>query len=158
MTLKQIFEELFADRGPLIAFFLVATTVVQVAPIKLNPWSGIVRWIGDKLNSGVIKKIGEVENKVDNIDARLNNHIKDSDEKDIRDRRQAILDFASSIIRGENYNREKFQFMITECDSYQKYCKDNDVINGVADASIREIRRVYDERLRNNSFLSDSGV
>ena len=157
MTLKQIFEELFADRGPLIALFLIATTLVQVAPLKINPWSAMFRWIGDKLNTGVITKINEVEKKVDNIESRLDKHIEDSNAAEIRARRQAILDFASSLIRGDNYNREKFEFMMKECDSYKKHCKENDIINGVADTSIQEIKRVYEEKYRTNGFLMEQG-
>lgn len=155
MSFKEIFEQLFADRGPIIAIFLIATTIIQIAPLKLNPWTALFRWIGNKLNTSVLDKIEEVEDKVDTIEGRLDSHIADSRVSEVRSRRQAILDFASSLIRGENFHKEKFEFMIAECDSYEKYCKDNNIINGVADTSIREIRRVHEERYRTNSFLPD---
>lgn len=157
MTLKDIFEALFKDRGPIIALFIVATTIIQIAPLEVNPWSAIFRWIGSKLNAGVLDKISQVEEKVDKIEGRLDKHIEDSNTAELRARRQAILDFASSLIRGDNYNREKFEFMINECDKYQTYCKENDILNGVADISIKEIRRVHQERYRTNSFLPDQG-
>lgn len=164
MTLKQIIEALFQDGGPIILLFVIATTLVQVAPIKINPWSAIVRWVGDRLNTSVVEKIDNLDSKVDKledkvekIEDRLDKHIEDSAKAEIRARRQAILDFASSLIRGDNYTREKFEFMVGECDSYKKYCADNEIINGVADASMREIKRVYEERYRTGSFLPDQG-
>lgn len=165
MTIKEIIEEIFADRGPLIALFIVATAIIQISPIKINPWSAMIKWIGKHLNTDVASKVDGVEAKVDGLDTRiadieerLNNHIADSEAADIRERRQAILDFASSLMRNTNYNREKFEFMMNECDSYQEYCRDNNIINGVADTSIGEIRRIYNERYRNNDFLIEQYV
>lgn len=148
MTIKEILEQLVADRGPIALLFIVAMTLVQISPIKINPWSAIVKWIGSNLNKEVIEK-------VDLIEKRLDEHIRMSDEADIRVRRTNILDFSSSVIRGVNYHREKFDFMIVECDNYEKYCKENHIINGVADASIAEIRRIYQEHLRNDDFLHE---
>lgn len=151
MTFQQIVEQLVADRGPIFAVFLAAITLVQIAPIKLNPWSYIFGWLGKQLNKEVIDKIDEVEK-------RLDTHIKDSDEAELKARRTNILDFSSSVIRGVNYHKEKFDFMITECDNYEKYCKENDITNGVAIASIAEIRRIYAERLRDDDFLREKAT
>lgn len=155
MTIKEILEMLFEDRGPIIMLFLIATTLVEIAPIKLNPWKKLLKWFGSLFNSDVMMKLTDVDHKVGDIETRLNDHIKASDEMDLKARRSAILDFASNLMRGQNYHKEKFEFMIRECDSYEKYCRDNGVINGVADASITEIRRIHAEKLRTNGFLSD---
>lgn len=149
MTLQEILEMIVADRGPIVLFLLLGMTCVQIAPIKLNPWDAVFRWLGKQINQEVIEKIDAVE-------ARLDAHIKESCESELRLRRTNILDFSSSVIRGVNYHREKFDFMIAECDSYEKYCASNGIKNGVAEASISEIRRIYQEHLRNNDFLTES--
>jgi len=146
MTIQQLMEMIVADRGPILLVFLIALTLLQIAPIKINPWSAILKWLGKQLNTDVIKKIDDVEK-------RLDEHVRDSMENELKARRVSILDFSSSIIRGVNYHREKFDFMIKECDSYEKYCKEHDIKNGVAEASITEIRRIYSEHLRNADFL-----
>ena len=46
--------------------------------------------------------------------------------------------------------------MINECDQYEKYIDENKIKNGVAEASIAEIRRIYQEHLRNHDFLVES--
>ena len=149
MTVKDLVELLSQDKGPILLTITIAMTVIQVIPqIKINPWSAIVRWIGRQLNE-------EVLDKIDTVERRLNDHIKDSEEQDLKTRRAAILDFSSSVIRGVNYHKEKFDFMIAECDSYEKYCNDNKIKNGVAEASIAEIRRIYKEHLRNDDFLRE---
>ena len=148
MTLKDILEMIVADRGPISLLFIVAMTILQIAPININPWSALFRWFGKQLNQDVIKDIDEVKQQ-------LNQHIKDSEESELKARRTTILDFGSSVIRGVNYHKEKFDFMINECDAYQEYCRKNNIQNGVAEASIAEIRRIYQDHLRNDDFLVD---
>lgn len=148
MTLHDLMKLLVEDRGPILLITCIALTLVQIAPIKINPWEAIFNWFGKQLNKEVITKI-------DSLEDRLNTHIKDSEETELRERRTNILDFSSSVLRGVNYHKEKFDFMIAECDSYEKYCAKNNIKNGVAEASIAEIRRIYQERLRSNDFLID---
>ena len=148
MTLKEILETLVEDRGPIVLCIVIVMSLVQVSPLKLDPWDALFAWIGRHLNKEVIEKIQSVE-------TRLDTHITEYQEIQLKNRRTNILDFSSSVIRGVNYHKEKFDFMIAECDSYEKYCKDNDIQNGVADASMAEIRRIYQERLRKGDFLSE---
>lgn len=151
MTLKDILESVLVDRGPIILFFIISMSIVQIAPIKINPWSAIFRWFGKQLNTEVIEK-------VDVIEERLDRHISESEENTLKARRARILDFASNIIKDMNYHKEKFDFIINECDSYQMYCNENNIADGVVDASIAEIRRIYQEHLRNNDFLSEKNL
>ena len=146
MTIQQLFEMIVQDREPIALIVLIAMTIIQVTPIKLNPWSAIFKWIGKQINKEVVEKI-------DVIEKRLDDHIENSTEAELKVRRMAILDFSSAILRRTNYHREKFDFMIKECDSYEAYCTENNIKNGVAEASIAEIRRVYQEHLRNSDFL-----
>lgn len=148
MTFQQLMEMIVADRYSILAVVFILATIIQIAPIKINPWGAIFGWVGRQMNKEVIEKIDQVEK-------RLDDHIKESSEAELRARRVSILDFSSSVIRGVNYHKEKFDFMITECDNYEDYCIQNKIKNGVAAASIEEIRRVYKERLRKNDFLSD---
>ena len=148
MQVKEFITILLNDGGPIALLLFALMTLVEIIPIKVNPWSAIFRWIGRQVNREVIDKINVVE-------TRLDKHIEDSEESDLKLRRARILDFSSSIIRGTNYHKEKWDFMIAECDSYEKYCHDNEIINGVATASIEEIRKLYQERLHNGTFLSD---
>lgn len=149
MTIQEIAESVVADRGPIILVVMLMMTFVEITPIKLSPWTAIFNWFGKRLNK-------DVTDKIDKIGEKLEHHIKESEEIELKTRRMSILDFSSSIIRGVNYHKEKFDFMINECDQYEKYCKDNDIKNGVAEASIAEIRRIYGEHLRNNNFLVES--
>ena len=53
----SIQEILTAGGGTLI----VLLTLVQIAPIKLNPWSAIIKWIGHALNAEVLERQQETQ-------------------------------------------------------------------------------------------------
>jgi Mg-chelatase subunit ChlI len=49
--------------------------------------------------------------------------------------------------------KEQYEEVISSCDKYQKYCEKNNIPNGVAEDSIREIHRSYRELLATDGFL-----
>lgn len=158
MTIKQIIDLISADGSKWLLILFVVASIVQISPIKLNPWTALVNWLGKALNKPVIEKVEHVDKKIDEVDKKLNTHIAESENQILQTTRSEILSFGSSIISGKNYNKEKFDFMISKCDMYEKYCRENNVANGVADATIREIRRIYGLRLSDGSFLKEGHV
>ena len=48
-------------------------TLIQVSSIKLNPWDKVFKWLGNKLNADLNKKIDAVKKELDS-------HIKESKE------------------------------------------------------------------------------
>ena len=155
MTVKEILDMIVHDRGPIIATIIILMSLIQIAPIKLDPWTAIISWLGSHLNKDVIDKMDSLEKRVKDVDDRLSDHINKSELEKLEKRRATILEFGSSVMRGINYHQEEFNFMIKECDFYEEYCNKNGVANGVAKASISEIRRIYQEKLRSDDFLKE---
>lgn len=120
-------------------------TFVQISPIKLNPWDKIFKWIGGKLNADIKKDL-------DSFKKELDEHIRVSNLKDLRDTRMHILEFCNSCMNGQRHTKEQFDFMITQCDDYEQYIEKNKIKNGVITSAINEIRRRYDEAIHNNYF------
>lgn len=159
MTVKSIVELIIEaikqDGAGWAVIILLAMTVIQISPIKLDPWTKIANFIERGLNKMVLEKVDKIGKKVDLVEEKLNNHILESESSALQQKRSDILSFGSSIISGKNYNKEKFDFMMSCCDEYEKYCHENKVANGVADATIKEIRRIYSVRLSEGSFLRE---
>ena len=63
----------------------VLLTLIQIVPIKVNPWSRIARAIGNALNGG-------------DVMARLEEHIRIDDERDADMHRYRILRFNTEIL------------------------------------------------------------
>ena len=54
MTLNDLFSG-----GGAVGVLLVALTLIEIAPIKINPWSKIGKAIGKCVNGDVIEKLDE---------------------------------------------------------------------------------------------------
>lgn len=127
---------------------VILMTLIQIAPIKFNPWDKILTWIGNHMNADIVKR-------VDVIEAKLDEHIKESSDEMIRKVRADILSFGNTCMNGRLHTKEEFEFVISECDQYEKYIEKTQSKNGVATATIAEIRRLYKKGLHDNSFLKE---
>jgi len=136
--------------GTSIVVFLILflMTIIQVAPIKINPWDKILVWFGNHMNADIVKRVDVIEDKLDE-------HIKDSSEERIRKVRADILDFGNACMNGRPHTKEEFEFVISECDTYEKHIEKLQIRNGVATATITEIRRLYEKGIQENSFLKE---
>ena len=130
------------------AIVVILMTLIQIAPIKLNPWDKILTWLGNHMNADIVKR-------VDVIEAKLDEHIKESSDERIRKVRADILCFGNSCMNGRKHTKEEFEFVISECDQYEKYIEKTKSKNGVATTAISEIRRLYKKGIHDNSFLKE---
>lgn len=150
MTIQEIVNLTALQEGVSIGFIVlvILLSLVQVSKIKLNPWDAILGWIGNRLNKSINDKVEKVEKKLDQ-------HIAESEVRDLRDTRQYILDFANACMYGRKYTYEQFKFVIKKCDEYEKYVEDNHIKNGEVTSAISYIRKLYDKCRQNNSFLRE---
>ena len=137
-------QELLTGGGGLV---VLALTVIQVAPVKINPWSAIAKAIGRAINAEVLAELERTRIKLDN-------HIKTDDERAADMHRARILRFNQELIRQIPHTREEFIEVLTEIDRYQRFCREHlDYPNSRAVHAIANIGRVYDERLQKHDFL-----
>ena len=120
MTLKELMET-----GGGILFIVL--TLVQIAPIKFNPWTALARAIGRALNKEVMDKIEE------------------GDAKNARYR----------IIRHNvRHTEEHFNQIIDDIDTYEKYCRTHPKFpNGKGVHSVANVKKIYEKCSDENSFL-----
>lgn len=135
--------------------FVILASLLQISKININPWDKIFGWIGDRLNSNLLERIKGLETKMSTIEDSLNNHIRESEVKDLQDTRRDILEFANSCMNGRKHTKEQFDFIIKECDDYESYIERNNIKNGVITSAIKEIRRLNDKCIQENSFLKE---
>lgn len=149
MTVKEI---LTGSSLGLIALL----TLVQIAPIKVNPWSALAKGIGKALSADVLKSLDEVKAEQKKSQQRLADHIKVDDERDADRHRERILRFNNELLRDIPHTREDFIEILAVIDNYERFCKANeDYKNNRAVHAIANIGRVYDERLQKHDFLRE---
>ena len=127
---------------------LALMTLVEITPIKINPWKYIARKIGGAINAEVLSEVKATR-------ARLDAHIQSDDERNADDRRTRILRFNNELIRNIPHTREDFIDVLADIDVYEAYCRIHpEYKNNRAVHAISNIGRVYDERLEKHDFAN----
>ena len=92
--------------------------------------------------------------KVNETKAQLDEHIRIDDERNADLHRARILQFNTDLLHDLNHTEEDFNEILYNIDVYENYCREHeDYKNNRAVHAIRNIKRVYDECMKNHSFL-----
>lgn len=143
MTLETI-KQIVLSGGSVL---LIIMTLVQVTPIKINPWSWLGRCIGRVIN-------GEVIAKVDELNKELADHKAKSEERHATLCRAHILRFGDEVLHGIPHSKEGYDNILLDIDSYEEYCDKHPCYkNNVAIATIQHIKKMYQIHLEKDSFL-----
>ena len=143
-------REIFAISG---GGFVVLLTLIQIAPIKINPWSWIAQRLGRAFNADVLNELDELKKEQEGTRSKLEDHIKTDAENRADERRANILRFNNELVREIPHTREEFLEILTDIDVYERFCRDHpDYKNNRAVHAIANIGRVYDERLKKHDF------
>lgn len=140
------------DSLPQIGLFgggllVVVLTLVQIAPIKINPWSWIARAIGRAINSEVIAEVRTLREDV-------KHNKEDDDEQWASLSRSHILRFGDELLHGVAHSKEHFDQILLDISKYEKYCMNHpEYLNNIANATIKQIKSTYQRCLEENRFL-----
>lgn len=151
MNILKGIIELVADAAP---WLVVLSVFIEIAPIKINPWSRIAKWLGKTINGDVVKKLNAIEEAQKTAHDALDEHIRVDDERNADLHRIYILRFNRELLQGSiPHTMEDFVEILSEIDFYERYCKEHDEYeNNRAVLAINNIKRAYAEALENNSF------
>lgn len=143
MTLEAIKSIGLYGTGGLI----ILMTLVQISPIKINPWSWLGRCIGRAINSEVLAEVKTLSEDVKKNKA-------DDDEQWASLSRSHILRFGDEILHNVAHSKEHFDQILLDISKYEKYCDEHkNYLNDVAHETIKRIKNTYQKCLEDNSFL-----
>ena len=136
-------------------------TLIEVCPIKINPWSWLFRMLKmlwrsfcRSLNSDVLDKLSALEKGQGATQAQLEKHIAMDDEREADKVRASILHFNNELLREIPHTKEEFVEILAKIDWYNDFCDTHkDYRNRRAVHAIANIERIYDERLQKHDFL-----
>ena len=139
-------QELLLGGGGLLA---AALTLLQISPIKVDPWSALAKALGRAVNADLLRELSATK-------AALEEHIRLDDERNADAHRAKILAFNTELLRGIDHTREDFIEVLAEIDQYESYCRSHpEYKNNRAKHAISNIGRVYDDRLAKHDFLGE---
>lgn len=137
-------NELVAGGGGAV---LVLLTLLQIAPIEVNPWSAIATAIGRAIN-------GEVISKVDQLGDELQSLRSISDEREAKSARVRILRFGDEIYQGTMHSKEHFDQTLDDITDYEQYCATHpEFKNDMTVITVQTIKETYQKCLEKHSFL-----
>ena len=149
MNLAELLEsvnmgEVLANGGLIL---LVVLTVVQISPIKINPWSWFAKQIGRAINGEVIRKMESLEKEVGSLRDYTT-------EQSIINCRVRILQFGDELLRNVKHSKNGFDQTLHDIDEYERYCAAHpDFKNNVTVMTVQRIKAVYNELLTTGDFL-----
>ena len=124
-------------------------TLIQIAPVKVDPWSAIAKALGRAINGEVLKEVSETK-------AKLEEHIEADGKHTADQHRTRILRFNTECLRHQRHTREDFIDILAEIDEYERYCQTHpDYKNQRCVHAVKNIGRVYDTLLETGDFLAE---
>lgn len=132
----------------------VVMTLVQVAPIKVNPWSAVAKLIGNALNKGVAERITSLEDSFKQLDRKTDMVSEELARQAAISARSKILRFGDEIRINARHSKEHFDQILRDIDAYENYCHNHPHFeNNVTQITSAHIKAVYSDLLVKNDFL-----
>lgn len=121
-----------------LAVFL---SLVQIAPIKINPWDTILGWLGTKINAGVKKQL-------DAVSQQSNVQKEEFREFWIDYQREAILRFSRECSQDMSHSREEWNHILDIIKRYETFCSKHEIANGVIEENSSYLRDLHKKLLQ----------
>ena len=124
-----------------------AITLIQIAPIKINPWSWIAKGIHGLLLGDIDRKLDSISNKVDRLEEQ-------AQEDKALQARTHILRFSDELYNGAKHSKEYFDDILSDVDKYEKYCESHpNFRNNKTVMSNQLIKDTYAKLMEEHKFL-----
>lgn len=149
MTVSEFVEQLSISNllggGGVLIFGLL--TLIQIAPIKLNPWTWLARKIGRIVTGETLDRLDSLEKDIKEIKTK-------NEEHEATECRGAILRFGDEIRHGTRHSKEHFDQILLDISFYEHYCDTHtEYANNVALMTIEKIKDTYRKCMDEDSFL-----
>lgn len=150
MTLQSAMDTILSGGGVI----LVLMTIIQITPIKINPWSYLSKKIGMAINGELICRIDKLDKGVQDLKTDVQVLRCECDERDVTLSRTNILRFGDEILHGMPHSKEHYDQILLDISKYETYCTNHpNYMNNVAIATIAHIKKMYQKHLEEDSFL-----
>lgn len=125
----------------------VVLTLIQIAPIKINPWSAIAKAFGRAINSEVLEKVDKLESELKGVRSGM------AEEKAVTCRAR-ILRFGDECLHGQRHTKDHFDQTLRDIATYERYCESHpEFENNVTEITSARIKEIYRRCLDTNEFL-----
>ena len=139
MTVGQII-------GGVAGIVALLSVFIEITPIKVNPVSKFLKWIGSKTNGKILERVEEQGKKLDALDLKI-------DMNEVDHIRFEILNFANSCRNGCKHTKDEFDHIIELNEKYHKILDARKMTNGQIQLEYDYIIRLFKRCQEQNDFL-----
>lgn len=144
MNIVTTIWEFFKDNPSFILFGGI--TLIQITPIKIDPWTKLMKWLGEVLSGNMQKQLNDLTADTESIKRDLDNKI-------TNDMRWNILDFSNSCKNDRCHTKEEWYHVISQIAEYENLIENKKIVNGVMEEESKYLKELYQERCQKNDFL-----
>ena len=124
-----------------------AVTLIQITPIRINPWSSLIKWARHLFIGGIEDKIDGLTKKVEKVEDLI-------EERDAILARTHILRFNDELYNGIKHSKEYFDQQLEDIDRYDHYCDAHpEFKNSRTVMASKNIKEIYNRLLEEHKFL-----
>ena len=136
MNLMEVTQKLTAGElaGWAVVLIVLLFSLIQISPLRLNPWDNILGWVGQKVNGDMQAQLKE-----------LKKHVQDMW---VASHRQTVLMFAREARAGVEHSSDEWTNVLNIIAEYEAFCQGNTITNGIVKADSEYIRNLYQELSR----------
>ena len=136
MNLMEVTQKLTAGElaGWAVVLIVLLFSLIQISPLRMNPWDNILGWVGQKVNGDMQAQLKE-----------LKKHVQDMW---VASHRQTVLMFAREARAGVEHSSDEWTNVLNIIAEYEAFCQGNTITNGIVKADSEYIRDLYQELSR----------
>lgn len=140
MTFYEMIHKMTAGEigGWAAVLLIILLSLIEVAPIKISPWTSILGWFGKKMTGNLQKQVDEVQKQITTM--WVNAH------------RQSILTFARELRYGVKHSSDEWTNVLNQAEDYERFVHDRKITNGIITQDTEYIRSVYQEMSREHKI------
>ena len=120
----------------MVSLGVVLSIFVEITPIKINPVSTLLKFIGSNINADLKAEFSAVKDTVQKVDNKV-------DDNEIDRIRWEILEFSNSCRNGKRHTKEEFDHVINLNQKYLRILDEREEENGQVDLAFEYIRKIY---------------
>lgn len=126
---------------------LLVMTVIEVSPIRCDPWGWLLTGLGRAINGEVLERVELLSVEVQELSAQIKRQQAESCQA-------RIIRFGDELLHDTLHSKEHFDQILLDISVYERYCGiEPGFANGVASLTIARIKQVYENCLREHNFL-----
>lgn len=167
MSLLDFLEKVGMGTSDILLLVVVLASLVEISPIKVNPWKTIINLIGKGLNADLSKKFDDISVQVSNLEADIKNvHDEavtlnakidkvehDNMENAAITARVRILRFCDEMYSHVDHTKDSYDQVMSDITFYEEYCRNHpEFKNNQTALTVDFIKESYHDRLVNGDF------